>query len=514
MANQPLTMAKVRQILKLLSQGCSKLQISERTGCSRNTIKKYLRIYHDLQMRPEDIDNMNNYQLSELFCVDDREPNEKVKTLLAMLPQIEKSLKRKGMTRTEQWKQYLNVHPDGLKFTRFCCILNRYLNHTRPVMHIEHKAGDKMFVDFAGEKMHYWNRETGEKIEVEIFAAILGCSQLVYAQAVASQKKEDLIRCCENALHYYGGTPCAIVPDNLRSAVTKSSRYEPTINEAFEDFATHYGMSVLPARAYRPRDKAHVENIVKILYSKIYIKLDERTFYSLDELNEAIRPELEVLNSNLLTGRTYSRREQFDEIESGVLKPLPQYKYQFKQQYICTVMKNGHVRLSADKHYYSVPYQLIGKKVKLLYSDTSVEVYYDYDCVATHGRNVREHQYTTIKEHLASTHRFVSEWSAGKFIEAARLIHEDVATYITQVIENRPHPEAAYKSCLGILNLARKVGNERLINACRRALHFGVYGYYQIDAILQKKLDQLQPEEHPEGIIKMHQNIRGSNYYK
>jgi hypothetical protein len=225
-------------------------------------------------------------------------------------------------------------------------------------------------------------------------------------------------------------------------------------------------------------------------------------------------PELEALNNRLLTGRDYSRRQQFEEIERTALKPLPHYTYQFKHQYICTVMKNGHVRLAADKHYYSVPYQLIGKKVKLLYSDTTVEIFYDYDCVAMHSRSVRPHQYTTVKEHLASTHRFMSEWSAQKFIDDANSIHEDVATYITKVIQSRPHPEAAYKSCLGILNLARKVGSERLINACRRALHFGVYGYYQIDAILQKKLDQVQVEEKEDGVIKLHHNIRGSNYYQ
>lgn len=514
MANQPLSMAKVRQILRLYCEGKSKLQISEQTGSSRNTVKKYLKVFESLQMRWQDIEKMNNYQLSEIFCVDDRELNDRAKALIRMLPAIEKALKRRGMTRSRQWQEYLKEHPDGFRFTRFCCMLNRYLNQVRPVMHIEHKAGDKMFIDFAGEKMHYWSRETGEKIEVEIFASILGCSQLVYVEAVASQKKEDLIRGCENAVHYYGGAPSAIVPDNLKSAVTKSSRYEPTLNETFEDFAMHYSMSVLPARSYRPRDKALVEGIVKILYSNIYANLDNQQYYSLGELNEAIRVELETLNNKPLTGRSYSRRQQFEEVERAVLRPLPQYNYEFKQQYLCTVMKNGYACLGADKHYYSVPYQLIGKKVKLLYSDRTVEIYYDYDCVAEHGRNVRPHQYTTAKEHLASTHQFVSEWSAQKFIDDAKKIHDDVAEYISKVIASKAHPEAAYKSCMGILNFARKVGHERLIAACRRANRFGLYGFYQIESILQKRLDEVIEEEENTGVIAMHYNIRGSNYYQ
>lgn len=419
------------------------------------------------------------------------------------------------MTRTMQWEAYLHKHPDGFKFTSFCCHLNRYLDQTRPLMHIEHKAGDKMFIDFAGEKMCYWNRDTGEQIQVEVFAAILGCSQLVYVETVASQKKEDLIRGCENAIHYYGGVPAALVPDNLKSAVTKSSKYEPTLNETFEDFASHYNTTVLPARSYRPRDKALVEGIVKIIYTNIYTSIDKHDFFSLHELNAAIKIELEKLNNKLLTGRDYSRRQQFEEIEKQALRPLPQYRYDFKQQYICTVMKNGFACLRTDKHYYSVPYRLIGKKVKILYTDNQVEIFYDYNSVALHERNMRPYSYSVIKDHLASSHQFVTEWSTEKFITDAKKIHDDVALYIEQVIQSKTHPEAAYKSCMGILSFARKVGSDRLINACRRAHRFGLYGYPQIENILYRKLDLVveeKEENHP--VIPEHTNIRGSNYYQ
>lgn len=509
-------MNKIRQILRLHNEGKTKLQISELSRSSRNTVKKYLRVYEREQMRWSDIQAMNDYKLSLLFGEDEnREPSERLQALTAMLPDIEKALKRRGMTRTKQWEAYLIQHPNGFKFTSFCEHLNRHLDYTRPVMHIEHKAGDKVFIDFAGEKMHYWSRDTGEKIEVEIFAAILGCSQLVYIEAMASQKKEDLIRGCENAFHYYGGVSAALVPDNLKSAVTKSSKYEPTLNETFEDFALHYSTTVLPARSYRPRDKALVEGIVKIIYTNIYTNLDTHDYFSIQELNAAIQTELEALNNKLLTGRDYSRRQQFEEIERHTLRPLPQYRYDFKQLYSCTVMKNGFVCLRPDKHYYSVPYRLIGKKVKLLYTDSCVEVFYQYNSEAKHERNMRPHQYTTIKEHLASAHQFITEWSADKFIADAKKIHDDVALYIEHVIQSKTHPEAAYKSCLGILNFARKVGHERLTKACRRAEHFGQYGYPHIENILNRKLDLI--DEEPENNIleiPLHINIRGSNYYQ
>lgn len=508
-------MNKIRQILRLHNEGKTKLQISELCRSSRNTVKKYLRVYEREQMLWSDVQAMNDYRLSMLFNEDEnRAPTERLQALTAMFPDIEKALKRRGMTRTKQWEEYLIKHPDGFKFTSFCYHLNRYLDFTRPVMHIEHKAGDKLFIDFAGEKMHYWSRDTGEKIEVEIFAAILGCSQLVYVEAVASQKKEDLIRGCENAFHYYGGVTAALVPDNLKSAVTKSSKYEPTLNETFEDFAVHYTTTVLPARSYRPRDKALVEGIVKIIYTNIYTQLDKHDFFSLQELNEAIQIALEILNNKLLTGRTYSRRQQFEEIEKHTLRPLPQYRYDFKQQCICTVLKNGCVCLRADNHYYSVPFRLIGKKVKMLYTDTEVEIFYEYNSEAKHRRNMKPGNYSVMHEHLASTHKFITEWSADKFITDAKKIHQDVALYIEHVIQSKTHPEQAYKSCMGILNFARKVGNDRLTKACRRAEHFGQYGYPYIVNILNRKLDLLiEEQESSSPEVPPHNNIRGSNYY-
>src|SRR5690606_3126566 len=256
---------------------------------------------------------------------------------------------------------------------------NQWKAMVNPVMHLDHKAGDKVYIDFAGKKLQIVDTDSAELRDMEVFVAILGASQLTYVEAVAGQGKEDLIGACENALHYFGGVPSAIVPDNLKAAVTRSNRYEPTLNETFADFAEHYQTSVLPARAHRPRDKALVEGAVKIIYTRIYAPLRKNTYHSLEELNTAIWECLEHHNDGPLKGRNYSRRLQFEEVERETLGPLPVARYEFKKLHYATVMKNGHICLGADRHYYSVPYRFIGRKAKMLYSRHRVEVFYHYE---------------------------------------------------------------------------------------------------------------------------------------
>ena len=243
-------------------------------------------------------------------------------------------------------------------------------------MHINHKAGDKMYVDYAGKTLSIVDMDTGEIKEVQFFVAILGASQYTYAEASMSQQKEDFVASVENAIHFFGGTPAAIVPDNLKSAVIKSSRFEPTINETLADFAEHYETTILPARAYKPRDKSLVEGAVKILYRRIYVHLKEQKFFSLEELNNQIWDLLDEHNNKKLTARPYSRSELFSEDEKDKLRPLPQERFEIKYQSFATVMQNGHVLLSQDKSYYSVPYQYLRKKAKLLYIKSTVEIYY------------------------------------------------------------------------------------------------------------------------------------------
>ena len=516
MANNPISMIKIRQILRLHTQGYSKLQIAVQTSISRNTLKKYIKEFIASKLTFDEISCLSDKDLEDLFVKPEDKPiNEKLQTLFNLFPSIDKELKKKGVTRLILWEEYKLNHPDGFGVSQFKYYYAHWKAQVNPTMRMEHKVGDKMYVDYAGDKLSIIDQQTGEIQPVEVFVAILGASQLTYVEAVMTQQKEDFIAACENTMHYYNGVPEAIVPDNLKSAVTKSSKYEPVINETFADFAEHYETTILPARAYRPRDKALVENAVRIIYSRIYAKIRGTDYYSLEALNAAIIIALEEHNNAFLRGRDYSRRQQFDEIEKAVLRPLPALKYELKKYLYATVAKNGHAGLSVDKHYYSVPYRFIGKKVKLLYSRQSVEIYYNYERIAHHTRTKSSYQYTTDKEHLASTHRFVSDWTPERFISWAQGIHEDVKLYILKVLDRKQHPEQAYKSCVGILGFAKKVGNGRLIKACQRALGYGAYNYKTIQRILEKELDlQDSPDETDQLRMPFHDNIRGESYYQ
>jgi len=509
-------MIKIRQILRLHTQGHSKLKIAMQTGVARNTLKKYLAAFTASGLSFEQINVLSDKDLEDMFVKPEDKPlNEKLQTLFSLFPGIDKELKKKGVTRQMLWQQYRQGNPNGLGLSQFKQYYAQWKAQVNPTMHMEHKAGDKMYIDFAGEKLHYTDPQNGQPQPVEVFVGILGASQLTYVEGVMTQQKEDLIAVCENTLHYYQGVPAAIVPDNLKSAVTQSSKYEPTLNETFADFASHYGTTVLPARAFRPRDKALVENAVRLIYSRIYVKVRAGRYYSLVELNAAIREALEAHNNALLSGRNYSRRQLFDEIERAALMPLPALRYELKKQLFATVAKNGHAALGPDKHYYSVPYRFIGKKVKLLYSRHTVEIYYNYERIALHRRSKSPYQYTTEKEHLASTHRFVSEWTPDHFAEWAGSIHEDVRLYVLKVLDRKQHPEQAYKSCMGILGFAKKVGHERLIKACQRALGYGAYNYKTIQKILELQLDQKDaPDETDQLSMPQHDNIRGGQYYQ
>jgi transposase len=268
MANKKINMSKLRQILRLYEQGERKLKISELTGVSRNTLKKYIKIYLHHGLTPKDIEDLSDQELDQLFGENlIPEPGEKYKTLESFFPAIEKELKRRGITKQILWERYIAKHPDGYRLSQFKHHYQQWLKRSKPVMHIEHFAGDKMFIDFAGEKLHIVNKETGEITDAEVFISVLGASQLTYVEATLSQCKEDFISCCEHALFYYGGVPKAIVPDNLKSAVTKSSLYEPTLNQAFENFALHYSTTILPARSYRPKDYEN-KNIMQTIQNK------------------------------------------------------------------------------------------------------------------------------------------------------------------------------------------------------------------------------------------------------
>jgi transposase len=514
MANKITDMSKIRKVIKFHCNGKSKLFISNYLSLSRNTVKKYISLFEVLGLSLEVIKEKTDAELETLFSQTTVETiSPKLQTLYNFFPQMERELKKVGVTVQHMWEQYIIANPDGFQSSQFRFHYKKWGNRVNPVMHMNHKAGDKMYVDYAGKTLSIIDKDTGEIKDIQFFVAILGASQYTYAEASMSQQKEDFVTSVENAMRFFEGTPAAIVPDNLKSAVIKSSRFEPTINETLADLAEHYETTILPARAYKPRDKSLVEGAVKILYRRIYVNLKDTKFFNLEELNQQIWDLLDSHNNRKLTGRPYSRYELFLEDEKEKLRSLPQERFEIKYQSFATVMQNGHVQLSQDKNYYSVPYQYIKKKAKLLYTKSTVEIYHKYNRIAIHPRNYKPYIYTTNPEHLASTHQFVAQWSASRFIDWASSIDAAVSEYIIQIIESRNHPEQAYKSCLGILSYEKKVGRERLINACKRALDFKIYNFKTIQNILENNLDSIDFEQESEQELPDHSNIRGKYYY-
>ena len=518
MPNKTIEMFTIRQILRLYAAGKGTKYISQSTGIARNTIKKYLYRYVLSQKTMLQIEAMSDAEMSHLFLGDDKiqRVDKRWADLEPKLPALAAMLKKRGVTKGMVYEQYLRQCPDGYKSSAFLMRLNDFMQVGKPSMKMQHKAGDKLFVDFTGKKLQLADKHTGEVREVEVFVAILGCSQLTFVMAVASQRKEDFIGACEKALHFYGGVPLAIVPDNLKSAVTKASKYEAQLNDNFAAFAEHYQTFGFPARSYKPKDKALVEGAVKIIYKTIFSKIDQNVYHDLDQLNHDILLHLTAHNNATLTGHNYSRRQQFIELEQALLKPLNPYSFELMTVQLSTVNKYGHVLLSADKRYYSVPYKLIGKRLKIKYTSIKVEVYDDNEVVAVHKRLTgKGFKYVTQQDHLATHHKYLAEWNPQKFMASAGLISDTVAQYVAKILARETYPEQSYKSCSGILSFAKRVGHTRLTNACKRADTYGIYNYGIIDQILRSKADAIPIEDElPNPNMPTHDNIRGQDYYE
>lgn len=514
MPNKTITMNKLRTIIRLYEARTGLKPIAGMVHISRNTIKKYIHTWNSLDMSFEEFISKSDAELHELFCISHQPsvPNPRREELQALLPDICKALSKKGMTTLKQWQAYIEKHPDGYGLTQFRLALQRYRLVNNATMRMEHKAGDKMFVDYTGSKLCIYPHGESPR-QVDVFVAILGCSLLTYVEAVAGQTKEDFISACENTFYYYGGVPQAIVSDNLKAAVTKAGRYESLLTEEFERFAEHYGVTVVPARVRKPRDKSHVENAVKLTYKDIFTRINSLHCPDLKSLNAAIRSALELHNNGLMTSRKYSRRSYFEDIEKDTLGALNPIRYQIKKHAMATVGRDGYIRLREDTHFYSVPYIYINKKLKISYTANDVFIYDGYTCVATHTRNRKEFRHTTNPDHLSPKPRAVINWSPETFLAQASEIHEDVECYIRKVLETKRYLDQANKICSGILNLTRKVGPVRLAAACRLANSYGRYSFLEIQDILKTKSEQVEIEEEA-GDIPEHENIRGKDYYK
>jgi transposase len=440
-----------------------------------------------------------------------REPATRRKIPQPGYAEIHKELRRKSVTLSLLWVEYRQEHPDGYGYSQFCHHYRTWAKQLKPMMRQKHKAGEKLFVDYAGQTVPVADPKGGEIRQVQVFVATLGASNYTYAEAQWSQDLPNWIGGHVRALAFLGGVPEILVPDNLKAGVKSPHLYEPDLNPTYLDFAQHYGLAVVPARVRKPKDKAKVEVGVQVVERWILAPLRDRTFFNLAELNRAIRELLEELNSRPMRHLGQSRRELFEEVDQPALAPLPNRPYEFAHWKKARVHIDYHVAF--EKHYYSVPYSLIGKEVDIRATEKTVEIFYRRTRQASHYRSQAKGRYSTQNEHMPPAHQRYSDWSPERFLRWANEIGPHTSQLITAVLDARRHPQQAYRSCLGILGLAKRYTDERLEAACHRALLAGIRSYKGVRNILENKLDQLDLEQPPAAPLPTHANVRGESYY-
>lgn len=508
MARKPIEIMKLKQIIQLKKQKTSNREISEILSIHRNTVNKYVRLITASGLSLSSLRKMDDAELIKLFPTTDTVDDNRYEVLSSYFSYFAKELKKTGCTKLILWKWYMSKHPDGYGTSQFNEHLKNWSRHTKASGKINHRYGDKMFVDYTGKKLQIVDRTTGEINDVEVFVAILPASHYVFVQAGMTQQKEDFISSMNDALFFFGGVPKVIVPDNLKSAVDKASKYEPVLNKTFRHQGEHYGFAINPARAYRPKDKALVEGAVKIIYQRVFYPLSKQSFFGLTDLNTAISEKLGALNLHHMKTYDSSRFRLFNTYEKPRLSPLPKEKYTIREYRKAKVQKMGYVYLSDDKHYYSVPFRYIGQQVEVQYCSDTVQVFHKRQRIANHERNYRKGHYTTIEAHLASSHRFYTQWKPEYFLEQANNIGEHVYQFVSALLANAKYPEIAYKSALGVIHLKSKYDKERIDNACRIAVENGLVRYMNVKNILGNNAD-LKPEDAPKPNIPDHNNIRG-----
>lgn len=495
--------------------------ISSAFHISRNTVRKYVRKYLESGLTPERLQQMSEEHLQEMFVGGvkrEQTASPRRDELEALLPDYAKRLSRKGVRIKDIYEEYIRKYPDGYRLSHFGTLLRRYTLQVRAIGHVDHPAGDQMYIDYAGDKLEIVDAMTGEVQSVEVFVAILPCSQYTYCEAVWSQRKEDLIQACENALHFYGGVPMAIVPDNLKSAVIKSDRNEPIINDEFAAFAEFYNCAVYPARVRHPKDKALVENAVKLMYRSVYTDIEGKVFHDLQSLNEAILQSLEAFNDRKLTGRKESRHQLFEDLEVDCLQPLPGRRYQMKSRRSVTVLRNSYITL--NKHHYSMPKEYIGKRVEVIYDNDTLEIFHGLKLVTTHHRDDTPYGYTQKASHNLPGHHGSYEKDMDEIYQRASAIDNIVLVYLQEVTTEKKYLPLAFRVCRGILSLETKYGLDRLVAACACASQARRYGYNDVKEILERgddlsfmPSDDGQDKDASERQLAQHKNIRGREYY-
>lgn len=512
MATKRLDMRRTREILRLKwERGLSHRKIARMLGISAGVVGSTTSRAKHAGLTLAMLEEFSDEQLEQrLYGVPAALAN---RSSLPAPEHLEQELRRPGVTLELLHIEYLQEHPDGLRYTSFCNHFRKWKERQSPWMRQTHRAGEKLFVDYAGKRPRLVDRETGKAREVELFVGTLGASNYTFAEATASQQLEDWIGSHVRAFAFFGGVPEAVVPDQLKSGVTKADAYEPGINRTYGDMARHFDCVILPARPAKPRDKAKVEVAVQVVERWILARLRRETFYSLKELNARIAELLFDLNSRPMKKLGgVSRRELFERIERQELKPLPADKYEMARWKKARVNIDYHIEY--DKHYYSVPYRLLKEEVEVRATQSLVEVFHRGRRVASHRRGRPLAGHSTDPEHMPASHRAHLGWSPSRLISWGAKVGPHTQLMIEGILRERPHPEMGYRSCLGILRLEKRYGAERLEAACERALHVNARSYQPVKAILQNGLDrENSDDEGAPSDIPSHENVRGSEYF-
>jgi transposase len=520
MAGKVKRMNQIKQLLIMHRDGLGVKTIARALSMSKNTVKVYLekvRILLSLECEPYSIASLislEDYRLEQVFHAGNPAYKDdcRYEYIMTQMEYYHAQLKETGVNRRVLWEEYHCVQPRGYSYSQFCWHLQQYTLAQKPSAVLEHLAGDKLFVDFAGSTLSYTDLETGQAVQCQVFVACLPYSDFGFAMAVRSQKVEDFIHALGCCLQAIGGVPRAIVPDNLKSAVIRSDPYEPTIQQVMEDFGNHYSCSILPARVRKPRDKALVENQVKMIYSRVFAKLRNRQFFDIQSLNAAIAQRMHAHNQTRMQKKPWSREERFLSEEKACLLPLPAESFEIKKYKVLKVAHNNHIYLSEDKNYYSVPHTWIGQKVNVIYTRERVHIYGKSGQIAVHVRSHRPANYTTNPEHLCSQHKFYRDRSPQYYLNLASKKSETLYSLFECVFQQNRYPEQLYKTCDGMLNLARRTNEHTFEKACQIALDNRVYTYSFLKKLIENKAteqqDSLQPRSLPG-----HGNIRGRSYY-
>jgi transposase len=512
-------MRVVREVLRLTAAGFSQRQIAANLNLSHGVVGKYQAAARNAGVTWSGLEQLDDSELSRFLF-----PTSSLKEHSQHAPRyqepdfayIHSQLKRKGVTRFLLWEEYKAVHKeDGYSYTQFCIRYRQWTRCLKLTMRQTHIAGEKMFVDYCGPTVSIIDIATGEVCEAQIFVAVLGASNYTFAEATLTQGLADWIGSHTRAFNFFGGVPSLVVPDNLKSGVTKSCRYEPVLNESYKRMLLHYNTTALPARPYKPKDKAKVEAGVQVVERWILARLRHQQFFNLFELNLEIRKLLEGLNYRPFKKLVGCRRSVFEELERPALRPLPAQAYEYAEWRKARVHLDYHIEI--EKRFYSVPHSFVKREIDIRLTEKMVECFCDGRRIAVHVRSSLQGSHSTQAEHMPKAHRAHMEWTPGRFLTWAHSIGPHTRDLVRHLLNNKPHPEMGYRSCLGLLSLAKQYGPERLEKATKRAFFLNSPTRSTVLSILKNGLEN-QPlqteEERKEHVIKEHENVRGAEYYQ